>query len=68
MGIKKYMNGLIDKARGGVQETVGKIGPLKKLTDALETGGSPSSPSPPKRSNPVPPEKRKKIKPKGSFR
>ena len=56
-----YMQRLIEKARGGVQDGIKNIKPLKKLTDALDTGGGPS---PPKRSNPVPPEKRKKIKPK----
>jgi hypothetical protein len=65
MGMKRYMNRLIDKARGGVQEAVGKIGPLKKLTDALDTGGGP--PAPPQKSMPVSPNKRKKIKPKTSF-
>ena len=64
MGMKKYMNRLIDKARGGVQEAVGNIGPMKKLTDALEPGGGP--PAPPQKSMPVSPKKRKKIKPKGA--
>ena len=64
MGLKKYMNRLIDKARGGVQEAVGNIGPMKKLTNALDTGGGP--PAPPQKSKPVPPKKRKKIKPKGT--
>ena len=65
MGIKKYMNRLIDKARGGVQKTVENIGPIKKMADVLDTGGG-RPPVTPERSKPVPPKKRKKIKPKGT--
>ena len=63
MSMNKYMNRLIDKARGGVQEAVGNIGPMKKLTNALDGSGPPA---PPQKSKPVPPKKRKKIKPKGT--
>jgi hypothetical protein len=72
MGVKKYMNKLIESARGKVQEGVRKVSPFRKITDALNQGnqGRPSPTKEPPRSRPVPPNKRKrkKIKPKGAFR
>ena len=60
-----YMQRLIDKTKGRVKDAADNISPFRKIKDAIKGGGESSSP---KRSTPIPPEKRKKIKPKGSFR
>ena len=66
MGVNKYMQGLLDKARGKVQEGIQKVSPYRKLNEAL--GPEKPNPAPtPERSKPVPPKERKKIKPKNLF-
>jgi len=62
-----YMQRLIEKARGGVQDLAKKATPIKEITGAIDGAERSTSPSPPKRSRPVSPKKRKKIKPKNSF-
>jgi hypothetical protein len=68
MGIGKYMGGLIDKTRKKVQDTIGNIGPMKRLSEGLEGKPiTPIKPLPSELPRPkglTPANKRKKIKPK----
>jgi len=66
MGVSKYMQRMIDKARGKVQKGIEKISPYRKFNEAM--GSDKSVPAQtPERSNPVPAKKRKKIKPNTVF-
>ena len=66
MSMNKYMQKMIDKARGKVQKGIEKVSPFRKITDALDPDRSVPAPTP-ERSNPVPAKKRKKIKPNTVF-